>query len=452
MTAAPSAFAILEAAKVTKTSGTRWRARLIAGNVQGSSGYYSEAMLRACAGIFEAGTHVFLDHPSQDEKYGRPERSVRDLAGKLVSAAVYENDGLYADVEVYPHFAPIIEAMAGDIGMSIRGGGTAAPSEDPNIPGPIITELAYIESVDFVTVPGAGGRLVALLESAREGKDLVEARNVAGWLESRLHERFTCLADDMYGDGYLTREERISLSSGVGDALKAFVARVESDAPQLFTRDLWVAPGPVPAATTEAVSTPKGAPVAEINEGAPPAGGGSEATPVDMTEAANRATARVGELETQLAEARENARLASDQSVQLAEANRLLRAANERITRLEGAETARFAVAEAFKSANLPAVALARVTAAVVGLNGNALPLAEGVVDRTRLKAAIDAQILSEAEYVASVAADRGAGVPRGMGAAKSELTEAQATSALADAYKLIGLEDDLAASAAKGR
>ena len=31
---------------------------------------------------------------------------MRDLAGRLASGARYETDGLYADIEVYPHWAP----------------------------------------------------------------------------------------------------------------------------------------------------------------------------------------------------------------------------------------------------------------------------------------------------------------------------------------------------------
>src|SRR5690606_40272476 len=63
---------------------------------------------------------LFIDHPTASESVDRPERSLRDLAGRLVSDARYEGDGLYADIEVYPHWAPIIDAMAEHIGMSIR--------------------------------------------------------------------------------------------------------------------------------------------------------------------------------------------------------------------------------------------------------------------------------------------------------------------------------------------
>jgi hypothetical protein len=92
--------------------------------------------------------------------------------------------------------------------------------------------------VDFVTKPAAGGALLTVLEAVQAGK-VAESRSVGTWLESRLHLALTQYADDMYGDGRLTREERSTLSSAIGDGLQAWTARVEADAPQLFQRDPW---------------------------------------------------------------------------------------------------------------------------------------------------------------------------------------------------------------------
>lgn len=448
---------LTEAGKAAAKTGRLMEVTLISPGF-GSSGYYSAKVLEAAAKakVIPAGTRMFVDHQKYSEAadmvYGS--RSLKDYAARTIEDARWDGARLVANVETFGPWRPVLADMAEAIGVSIRATGTAERGTVDGRECLIVASLDHVESVDFVAAAGRGGKITALLESARTAPgELVEAANVGAWLESRIHAEFTDVADRMYGDGCLTREERISLSSAIGDALSSFVARVESDAPQLFARDRWVEPGPVAAAVTESTN-PKEAPVAEIENGAPPAGGGSDTlAPVDMTEAANRAVARVGELETQLAEARENARLASDQSVQLAEANRLLRESNVRIARLEGAETARFAVAEAFKTAALPAVALARVTAAVVGLNGNALPISEGAVDKARLKSSIDSAILNESEYVASISVGNGAGVVRGMGATKgTELTEAAAQDALADIYKAIGLEGDVAVTAAKGR
>jgi hypothetical protein len=242
----------------------RFRARLIAGDIQGSSGYYPARMLAESASVFHAGLPVFLDHPSMTEASDRPERSVRDLAGKLTSNAVYERDGLYADIEVYPHMAPVIEAMAGDIGMSIRASGTVEASTQEGVRGPIVTSLVEAASVDFVTAAGAGGKVVALLESARRAEPegfseadrkltitpLAEGRNIGAHMEARIHRDFTNHADGMYGDGRLTRPERIGLSKAIGKGLDAFTAHVEAEHPQLYKRDLWT--DPAAASMTEA--------------------------------------------------------------------------------------------------------------------------------------------------------------------------------------------------------
>lgn len=151
------------------TTGTKWRARIIASNVWGSSGYYSSAMLSEATTerVFSAGTPIYLDHPGVEEKHDRPERSVRDLAGKLDSDAVAEADGLYANITIYPHWAEVVEALAPDIGLSIRASAEVEEGEAEGRKGTIVKRLVEADSVDLVTKAGAGGRVISLIESAR---------------------------------------------------------------------------------------------------------------------------------------------------------------------------------------------------------------------------------------------------------------------------------------------
>ena len=58
-------------------------------------------------------------------------------------------------------------------------------------------------------------------ESGRAGDD-AKVANMADWLESKLHSEFTELADELFGNGQLTRPERIALSGLIGDALEVF--------------------------------------------------------------------------------------------------------------------------------------------------------------------------------------------------------------------------------------
>lgn len=161
--------ALLEAATPNVLSGEkpgRYRIRIICPG-QGSSGTYSEANLAASVGHFPAGTQMFMDHPSKDEDVNRPERSVKDLAGRLVTDAVVGLDGaLYAECEVYPSFNDIIREKWQDIGVSIN-----AWSENGLDADGIVPVFDGVTSVDFVTKAGAGGALLEVLESQRVSSD-----------------------------------------------------------------------------------------------------------------------------------------------------------------------------------------------------------------------------------------------------------------------------------------
>lgn len=148
-------------------SKNRWRIKVIESG-WGSSGYYSPEMLATYGpNVFVAGTKVFMNHPSMAEASDRPERDVHQLAGKLVSDAVFMENGLFADVEFYSHYAPIIKEMAGDVGLSIHAMGTTTVGEADGRQGNIVESLVAdpLTSVDVVTVAGAGGKFISLLES-----------------------------------------------------------------------------------------------------------------------------------------------------------------------------------------------------------------------------------------------------------------------------------------------
>ena len=68
---------------------------------------------------------------------------------------------------------------------------------------------------------------------------LQEKSNMAEWLESRLHLTLTQFADDMFGGGRLTRNERKVLSGAIGGALDSYHDFVKENAPQLFARAPW---------------------------------------------------------------------------------------------------------------------------------------------------------------------------------------------------------------------
>jgi len=151
----------------------------------GSSGYYSAELLREDGPkAWAPGTHMYLDHPTESESKERPERSVKDLAGVIVSVPEFREKGaagpgLYAKASVLPPYKDVIEALAPHIGVSIRAHGSFSPGEAEGREGRIINHIAKGESVDFVTKPGAGGKVLALMESLRQkGSQDVPTSNV----------------------------------------------------------------------------------------------------------------------------------------------------------------------------------------------------------------------------------------------------------------------------------
>ncbi len=171
-------------------SGKKWRIKVIESG-WGSSGYYPAEMLAEYGPqVFTKGTKVFMNHPGISEASDRPERDVNQLAGKLVSDAQFDGSGLIAEVEFYSHFAPIIKEMAGDVGLSIRAMGDSRLGEAEGRQGPIIESMVAdpLTSVDVVTVAGAGGKFLSLLESykAKDDEAVVLSESVSEGNESMI--------------------------------------------------------------------------------------------------------------------------------------------------------------------------------------------------------------------------------------------------------------------------
>jgi len=170
--------------KAVKADGTSTIKIIQAG--QGSSGYYpADVLKRDGPKVFGEGLHIYLDHPSVTEESDRPERSVKDLAGSLTGPAVWNENGaagagLYAPVKFIDSVAPHINAIAPISGMSIRAAGTVGTREVDGKKVRSIESIDVAHSVDVVTVPGAGGKVLDLIESARNGKPVTPAERANG--------------------------------------------------------------------------------------------------------------------------------------------------------------------------------------------------------------------------------------------------------------------------------
>jgi len=148
----------------------------------GSSGYYSEAVLKkACEdGVYPAGMHMHLDHPTRSAEKEQPARTIKGespLAAVLTESGHYDpkgwdGPGVYAKARVMPQFVEDIKTLDGHIGISHYVSGKSEAGEVGGKKGPIITELIAdsLNTVDFVTVPGAGGHYRTLFSEMKVGR------------------------------------------------------------------------------------------------------------------------------------------------------------------------------------------------------------------------------------------------------------------------------------------
>lgn len=140
----------------------------------GSSGYYPPDVLARDGGkVFTKGTKMFWDHATASQEADRPEGELDRLAGEFLTDAAWNEDGkagpgLYADAKVFGRYRDAVAELAPHIGVSIRAMGKAKEGEADGKRGPVIQSFTAARSVDFVTTPGAGGKIISLFEAARQ--------------------------------------------------------------------------------------------------------------------------------------------------------------------------------------------------------------------------------------------------------------------------------------------
>lgn len=140
----------------------------------GSSGYYpAEVLERDGPKVFPKGMKQYWNHATAQEEAARPEGDLNALAAELISDARYLVDGpkgagLYADAKVFGPYKEAVNELAKHIGVSIRASGRAVQGEAEGRKGPIVQQLTSAKSIDFVTVPGAGGQIIDMFEAARK--------------------------------------------------------------------------------------------------------------------------------------------------------------------------------------------------------------------------------------------------------------------------------------------
>lgn len=134
---------------------------------RGSSGYYSEEMLRTYGPeAFPAGSHSYIDHLNEGET-----RSTLKMIGVYENDAYYDEElgGLVSDLKPFSHFKQFVKEVAPHAGFSISAQGNGETVEMEGQEVFRVDELLphVMNSVDLVSYAGRGGKLVeSLLQEA----------------------------------------------------------------------------------------------------------------------------------------------------------------------------------------------------------------------------------------------------------------------------------------------
>lgn len=132
--------------------------------------FYPPDTLRRDFKVFE-GCRMHLDHATQADDRARPEGSVKDWAGSLKQVWVEDDGAIRAKAAIFDEsFLQRLARMEkhgllGQMGVSIRAQGVCRESQVEGRKLDLVEKLTVGRSVDFVTAPGAGGRVERLRES-----------------------------------------------------------------------------------------------------------------------------------------------------------------------------------------------------------------------------------------------------------------------------------------------
>jgi len=144
-----------------------------AGFNEGKGRYYPEETLARDFAVFE-GVKMNADHQTEAEEKARPEGSIRDWVATLKNV-VYNattKEVIGEPVVVEPWMQSKLatlrdKSMLNDMGISINAVGQASKQTIDGVKTNYIERLVRARSVDFVTSPGAGGKM-QIFEASRE--------------------------------------------------------------------------------------------------------------------------------------------------------------------------------------------------------------------------------------------------------------------------------------------
>ncbi len=172
------------------------RQRVIAVGESANKRRYGADVLIKAAPLFE-GVQTYANHPSPRELKERPERDVRNLTGWL-SGVTFEEGSVYATrhfsktqagEDAWAIVQDIIEgrAPATLIGGSINALGTGHEELVEGRKVVVVDSIDYVDSVDDVTRPAAGGAFMPLVAGDSDAmlSALFASLDYEEWLQTR---------------------------------------------------------------------------------------------------------------------------------------------------------------------------------------------------------------------------------------------------------------------------
>lgn len=240
------AVALLGLTEAKGPKGSAWDVLLIKAGTSGNRRHYPAAVLESAVPLFE-GARAYADHPTKDEQRNRPERSIRDVVGWFEGVRWdADEQGIRGTFRVLESVDWLRSALmsaweAGKtdlLGFSINAmGRLGAKRADGST---LIEAIDSVASTDVVTTPGAGGRLLGVLESERssgagpegdmdpeEIKRLIQealASSTAGLLEAMRTEVTTAVAAAVPPPAATTEPDSTAAAEPVTEAQPAAVS------------------------------------------------------------------------------------------------------------------------------------------------------------------------------------------------------------------------------------
>jgi len=168
----------LKEASYDKTNGIVEAVLIEAGTNYEKKRHYPVSTIREAAPIFK-GLKMYINHPTSQENNQRPERDLRDYVSTIVESRA---EGGKAIGTIVIHDKDLRERMENpvfrnNVGLSINMGGRVSIGKVNGQTMQIVEKIFRRRqngpaSVDWVTEPGARGRVTKLLESNRKDDEM----------------------------------------------------------------------------------------------------------------------------------------------------------------------------------------------------------------------------------------------------------------------------------------